>query len=87
MNEFLIKQYLNNLTYKDINDFAKQHGITLKAKETEIIYEKIKNNWRTILYGNPKDILADLKTKLSNEAYNKAEELYIHFKDKLTNHL
>lgn len=87
MNEFLIKQYITNLTYGDINSFASKSGITLNNDETEIIYNNIKNNWRTILYGNPRGILNDLKDQLEPATYNKVEELYISFKDKFQNYL
>lgn len=87
MNEFLIKQYINNLTYGDISSFASTQGITLTNEETEIIYDTIKNHWRTILYGNPRGILDDLKSKLEPHTYSKAEELYISFKEKFENYL
>ncbi len=87
MNEFLIKQYITNLTYGDINNFAEASGVTLNNDETEIIYNNIKNNWRTIIYGNPRGILNDIKEKLAPKTYHKIEELYVSFKDKFENYL
>lgn len=87
MNEFLIKEYINNISYEDVISFASNQGITLTNEETEIIYDNIKNNWRTILYGNARGILDDLKSKLKPATYNKIEELYVSFKDKFNNHL
>ena len=87
MNDFLIKQYIDNLTYEDINSFAGANGVTLKNDETEIIYTNIKNNWRTIVYGNPRGILNDLKEHLEPLTYNKIEELYVTFKNKFQNYL
>ncbi len=38
MNEFLIKQYIANLSFGDINNFASSNGVSLNHDETEIIY-------------------------------------------------
>ena len=64
MNEFLIKNYISRLTSNDIDTFAKKHGIELNEKELNIVEQHIKNDWRTIIYGNPRPILDNLKNKL-----------------------
>jgi len=81
MQEFLIKQYILRMTEKDIEDFAFKQGITLKKHETELIYNHIKKNHLTLLHGNPKPILDDIKNKVEPLTYNKIEELYVKFKD------
>lgn len=75
------------MTHQDIDEFAKQYGLVLKTNEIEIIYQCIKNNWRTLIYGNPRGILNDLKSELEPLTYNKLEQLYIYFKEKLKNYL
>ena len=87
MNEFLITQYIANLSFGEINNFASSNGVSLNHDETEIIYNNIKNNWRTIIYGNPRGILNDLKDQLEPDTYIKIEELYVSFKDKFQNYL
>ena len=87
MTELLIKQYVSRMTFKDIDDFAKQYGLVLKNNDVEIIYDYIQREWRTFLYGNPRRILDELKQKLDPLTYNKIEQLYIHFKDKYQNYL
>lgn len=87
MNEFLIKNYISKLTKKEIENFSKNQGIELNNEELEIIEEKIKNNWRTILYGNPRPILDELKQKLEQPKYQKIENLYKEFKEKYKNYL
>lgn len=87
MNDYLIKQYVSNLTHEDINTFAEANGITLNNDEINLIYDNIKNNWRTIVYGNPRGILNDLKAKLEPNTYHKIENLYVFFKDKFQNYL
>ncbi len=82
MNEFLIKQYINNITKDDIQKFANLHGLVLNNNEIIIIFAHIKKNWRTIIYGNPREILNKLKTEVEPLTYSKIEELYKFFKVK-----
>ena len=87
MQEFLIKNYISRLTINEIDEFAKKHGIELKENELILIKQIIQKDWRTIIYGNPKPILDNIKTKLSNLQYQKIENLYIEFKQKYENYL
>ena len=83
MNFYLIEEYVNRMKKEDINRFALKQGIILDDKELDIIFTYIKDNYKTIIYGNPKDILLDIKEKVSDITYNKIENLYIKFKDKI----
>lgn len=82
MKEKLINEYVNRMTLEDVNNFALKNGIILKDKEVKVIYDHIKNNWRTIVFGNPRGILDDLKEKLDSTSYQKIESLYIYFKNR-----
>lgn len=87
MQEFLIKNYISRLTLKDIDNFSKKHGIELNEQELKLIEQHIRKDWHTIIYGNPRPILDNLKTKLKNNEYQKIENLYIEFKNKYKNYL
>lgn len=87
MNEFLIKNYISRLTLEDIDTFSKKQGIELNEQELKIIEQYIKKDWHTIIYGNPRPILDNLKNKLNNLQYKKIENLYIEFKNKYKNYL
>ena len=64
MNNFLIIEYVKRIT-KD---------------ELDIIYNNIKKEYKTVIHGNPKVILDELKTKVRPLTYNKIENLYEQFK-------
>ena len=81
MKEKLISEYVSKMTSDDVNNFALKNGIILKDTEVKLIYDHIKNNWRTIVFGNPRGILDDLKEKLDSTSYQKIESLYIYFKN------
>lgn len=85
MKERLINEYVNRMTIDDVNKFALQNGINLKDNELQLIYNYIKNDWRTIVFGNPRGILDDLKNKLDPNSYSKIESLYIFFKNRYSN--
>lgn len=83
MNFYLIEEYVNRMKKEDINNFALKQGIILDDNELNIIYNYIKDNYKTILYGNPKEILLEIKEKVKPLTYSKIENLYIKFKDKI----
>ncbi len=87
MSEFLIKNYVSKLTLSEIDSFSKKQGLSLSSNELELIYDYIKNDWHTIVYGNPRPILDSLKSTLDDFSYNKIEKLYIEFKDRYKNYL
>ena len=87
MIEKLIGEYVNRMTLNDVKNFAKENSINLKNKEAELIFQYIKNDWHTLVYGNPRPILDEIKNKMDLDTYHKAEKLYIHFKEKYQNYL
>lgn len=87
MIEKLIIQYIDRMTTGDIDEFAKKNGIVLGNDELNLVYRHIKNDWRTIVYGNPKPILEELKNKVDSLTYQKIENLYVEFKNKYSYYL
>ena len=61
MNIYLISEYVNRLRKSDIIYYAEKQGISLDKEEVELIYNYIKKDYKTIIYGNPKDILNEIK--------------------------
>ena len=82
MKERLIEQYVSRMTINDVSNFAVKNGVNLNQDEVEMLYNKIVNNWKTIVFGNPRGLLDELKEKLDLQTYQKIENLYIYFKDK-----
>lgn len=82
MNIYLIEQYINKLTPKDINNFALSKGIKLSDKDLNIIYNHVKKDYKTFIYGNQRAILDELKKEVELSTYNQLELLYLQYKDK-----
>lgn len=87
MNEFLIKSYISRLTLNDIDSFARSHGILFTNDELKLVNNYVKHDWHTIIYGNPRPILDELRNSLDDFKYNKIENLYVEFKNKYSNYL
>ena len=83
MNIYLISEYINRLKKEDINKFALKQGIILYDKELDIIYDYVKKDYKTFIYGNPRAVLDEVKEKVRPLTYNKIENLYQQFKDKI----
>lgn len=80
MNNFLISEYVKRITKDDINKFSLKQGVNLTKDELDIIYNYVKKDYKTVIYGNPRVILDELKTKVRPLTYNKIENLYEQFK-------
>ena len=83
----LISEYVSRMTKDDVNNFAHKNGIILNNYELSLIFNNIKENWHTIVYGNARGILDDVKSKVEPLTYQKIENLYIYFKDKFKSYL
>lgn len=83
MRDYLLQTYIERLSKDDIVEFSKNQGVTLDDNELEVIYDYLKIHWRTFYYGNPRDLLEELKTKLSEDTYCKIEALYRQAKEML----
>lgn len=87
MIEKLIGQYVNKLTLTEIKEFAKNNGIIINNDVAKIIYKYIKSDWHTIVYGNARPILDEIKKQIDLDTYLKIETLYIDFKQKYQSYL
>lgn len=84
MNLYLLTEYVKKLKKEDIYNYALKEGIPLEDYELDIIYNYIKKDYKTIIYGNIRKILDELKDKVKINTYNKIENLYLRFKNYLT---
>lgn len=87
MYDYFIKQYVEKINESDIQKFASQNGIVLTKEEIDVFLFYIKKDWRTIIYGNPTKIFAEVKDQLNPLTYQKMIELYTFFKEKYQNYL
>ena len=82
----LLKQYINKITINNINDFALKNNINLSEKELNFLFDLIKNNHENII-NDIKPFETILKENLSNDNYQKINNLYYEYKQKYQNYL
>lgn len=82
MNKFLIFEYIKRLRKEDIISFSINQGIELPDSDLETIYYYLKNEVPRFL-NNPKEILNELKIKLTPNTYNYTINLYNQYKNYL----
>lgn len=87
MIEKLIQEYVDRMNIGDIENFAFKNGVVLNETEKNLIFKEIKENWHTIIYGNPRGILDRVKTQVEPLTYQKIENLYVQFREKFQNYL
>ena len=82
MKDKLIKNYINKLKKEDISVFATNNNITLNDTELSVIYDTIKNDYESLLYGNHDKVFNQLKSKVSSDNYDKIINLFFEYKKK-----
>lgn len=78
----LIENYVNKMTISDVKNFALSNNINLNNTELDIVYNTIKKNWYTLIYGDYTSIFNNIKDKFDTDTYKKIEELFFYFKNK-----
>ena len=77
---FLLKEYIKNITEEDIYNFAVKEGINLLDYETKVIYMYLKNYWNVFLNEDATFLFEELKEKIESKTYDKLIELYNKYK-------
>ncbi len=80
--EYLIKEYIKKLEVNDIKKFALKNNINITDSEAIILYTYAKNNYQDIINGNDKEIIKELKNKLSSNTFKDAYKFYLEYKIK-----
>lgn len=82
MKEMFIKKYVDMLTKEDILKFASLNNVELSSNEVDIIYNVIKNEWKTIVFDDYRIILNKYKNNFPVEKLKKIEDLILLYKNK-----
>ena len=83
----LIEKNIKSLTKEDIINYANSENVKLDNNEINIIYDTIKSDYKTLLYGDSEPIFNNIKSRINPTAYKKIYELYNFYKNKYKNYL
>lgn len=82
MKEKIIQRYVDMLTKEDIVKFASTQNEILTNNEVNFLYNIIKKEWKTVIFGDYQVILNQYKDNLSVDKWNKIENLILEYKEK-----
>lgn len=85
MNQFFILNYIKKLTKNDIVNFASKQNISLRDDEIDVIYSYIKTRYSDFFAGREKELLLEIKDKVSSSTYLKILEYYQLYLEKVKN--
>ena len=80
--EYLIKEYIKKLEVNDIKKFAKKNNINITDTDAIILYTYAKKYYQEIINGNDKEIISEIKEKLSSNTFKECYKLYLEYKIK-----
>lgn len=82
MLKHYIEKCVKKMSIDDVYKFSKKNNVELTENEANTIFDAIKEDWETLVFGNHNIILDKNKNKLNHELYNKINELIIEYKNK-----
>lgn len=82
MLKHYIEKCVKKMSINDVYKFAKKNNIELTDNEANVIFEAIKEDWETLVFGNHNVILDKNKNKLNENLIKKIEELIVAYKNK-----
>ena len=83
MYELIIKNYIEKLTEEDIKKHAKNYNININDDECKVLYLYAKNYWKEFYKSEPKDLISELKEKISPNTFNTLYKIYKDAKSKI----
>lgn len=83
----MVENYIKSLTKEDIKFFSQKQNIDLNEDEINIVYNTIKSDYKTLLYGNYNKIFTNLKSRINPTSYNKIIILFKEYKEKYYKYL
>ena len=70
------------MSINDVYKFAEKNNVELTDNEANVIFDAIKEDWETLVFGNHNVILDKNKNKLNENLIKKIEELIVAYKNK-----
>ena len=80
--EYLISEYIKKMSIDDIKNFANKKNVNISDADAIILYTYTKKYYQEILKGNDKEIIKELKEKLSPNTFKEVYKLYLEYKIK-----
>ena len=81
MKDYLIIEYVKNLTVDDVKNFAKLKNINISDSDAIILYNYAKNHYQELL-NNDSKIIKEIKDQINPNTFKEVYKLYLEYKIK-----
>ena len=85
MYEYLIAEYVKNLSMEDIINFGIKNNINISFNDAKVLLHYALNNYQELISENPSAVLKEIKRKIDPITYDKVYKLYITYRNKYLN--
>lgn len=82
MYDYLVGEYIKKLNINDIINFGLKNNVVISQNDANTLLIYAKKYYKTFMYGDPTDLIKELKKKLEPNTYKEAYRLYIVNKNK-----
>ncbi len=83
MYDKLIAKYIDKLNCDMVINFAKKEGCLISLEDAEVLTSVIKSDWKNLLHGDPSKSFLKIKDRISENAYQKAVDLFNKYRKML----
>lgn len=82
MYEYLIGEYVKNLTLVDILNYARKENININNLDANTLLYYIKYHYSELISDDPQNILKEIKKKIDPTTYNEVYKLYVLYRNR-----
>ena len=82
MYEYLIGEYVKNLTLVDILNYARKENININNLDANTLLYYIKYHYSELISDDYQNILKEIKKKIDPTTYNEVYKLYVLYRNR-----
>lgn len=82
MYDYLVKEYIKKMNTNDVINFGLKNNVVISQTDANTLLIYAKKHYKTFMYGDPTDLIKELKMKLEPNTYKEAYRLYLINKNK-----
>ena len=82
MYEYLIGEYVKNLTLVDILNYARKENININNLDANTLLYYIKYHYSELISDDPQNILKEIKKKIDSTTYSEVYKLYVLYRNR-----
>ena len=82
MYEYLISEYVKNISTQDIINFGLTKNIEISLNDAKILLHYVVNNYKDLISDNNESIIKEIKRKIDPITFDKVYKIYLEYRNK-----